>query len=243
MVAGVQTEFVFDARDNLRQVTIGGIMVGQFLYDDDGLRIEKLGDRGTERYTFDDLSVLTQSDETNTTLAKYDYGPNHLLSLDHQSEGLQFYLHDGLNSVSNLTTANGGIQARYQYDAFGNYRSQVGASFNRFGFTGHEVDTETGLMYFKARFYDPETGRFLSQDAYQGTQDNPPSLHRYLYAYGNPTYYTDPTGNYTWNAQDEKFEFDGHLNVYVGENDGADSEQSLAQNYSVFEEKISETKK
>ncbi len=138
--------------------------------------------------------MLTQSDASNSTLAKYDYGPNRLLSLNHVTEGLQFYLTDALNSVTNLTRSDGGIQARYQYDAFGNARGQVGDSFNRFGFTGHERDTETGLMYFKARFYDPETGRFLSHDAFGGTQDNPPSLHRYLYAFQNPTVWVDLTG-------------------------------------------------
>ncbi len=192
--AGTTTDFIFDARDNLRQVTTGGSTVGQFLYDDKGMRIEKLGDRGTERYTYDDLSVLTQSDETNATIAKYDYGPNRLLSLDHESEGTQFYLTDALGSVANLTRGDGGIQARYQYDAFGNYRQQVGTSFNRLGFTGHEVDTETGLIYFKARFYDPDTGRFLSHDAEEGAVANPPSLHRYLYVFQNPTVFVDPDG-------------------------------------------------
>lgn len=45
--------------------------------------------------------------------------------------------------------------------------------------------------------YDPKTGRFNSQDKYLGEKQNPPSYHRYLYAYGNPTVYVDPTGNYS----------------------------------------------
>ena len=63
-------------------------------------------------------------------------------------------------------------------------------------FTGHEHDTETGLIYMKARFYDPDVGRFLNQDTYLGNSSTPPSLHRYLYAYSNPNYYIDPTGNF-----------------------------------------------
>lgn len=50
----------------------------------------------------------------------------------------------------------------------------------------------------KARFYDPDTGRFLQQDSYLGENNNPPSLYRYLYAYGNPTVYTDPSGRCVW---------------------------------------------
>ena len=58
-------------------------------------------------------------------------------------------------------------------------------------------DRETGLYYAKARYYDPELGLFLTQDPFEGVLDTPPSLHRYLYAYQNPTVYTDPTGRVT----------------------------------------------
>ena len=90
---------------------------------------------------------------------------------------------------------DGALQARYQYDAWGNPRSTAGSSFNVFGFTGHERDEATGLYYFKARYYDPETGRFLTEDPFEGTRERPPSLHRYLYAYQNPTVYADPMGS------------------------------------------------
>lgn len=190
------SEFVWDTRNNLRQVMQGGSTVGQFLYDAQGLRVQKIGDRGTEQYTYDDQSVLVQKDEIGNTLAKYDYGPDRLLSLE-STEGTQFYLFDALKSVVNLANREGNIQARYQYDAFGNKRNQVGSSFNRFSFTGYEEDTETGLLYAKARFYDPDTGRFLSHDAWEGDVNTPPSLHKYLYAYQNPTVYWDPDGNQT----------------------------------------------
>jgi len=200
--AGETTDFIFDARNHLRQVMIGGSTVGQFLYDATGLRIEKQGERGTERYTYDGQSVLTQSDANNLTLAKYNYGPNRLLSLTHITEGTQFYLFDALGSVTNLTSANGTLQARYQYDAWGNKRNETGSSWNRFGFAGHEEDKETGLIYAKARFYDPDTARFLSQDAWEGDNTLAPSLHKYLYAYQNPTVYVDPTGNVVELTQD-----------------------------------------
>ncbi|MCC6180036.1 MAG: hypothetical protein IT305_32380, partial [Chloroflexi bacterium] len=62
-------------------------------------------------------------------------------------------------------------------------------------FTGHYFDTETNLYYAKARYFDPELGRFLSQDSYLGELTEPPSLHRYLYAADRPTYYVDPDGH------------------------------------------------
>ncbi len=207
---GEITNFVFDIRDDLREVQIGGSTVGQFLYNYDGLRIEKIGERGAERSTYDDQSILQQyqvtgceqvgdanckSGATGQTRAKFDYGASSLLSLNTLNEPTQFYLYDVLNSVANLTNSEGAVQARYQYDAWGIKRNEVGSSYNRFSFTGYEEDKETGLLYAKARFYDPDTGKFLSEDAYEGDFLMAPSLHRYLYAFQNPTVYTDPTGN------------------------------------------------
>ncbi len=172
-----------------------GQLVASFVYNPSGLRIEKQGERGVERFTYDEQSLLQAYDENNTTLAKYDYGAERLVSLTSSSEPVQFYLTDALNSVVNLTNTAGSVQARYQYDAFGNQRAQSGSSYNRFAFTGYVEDKETDLLYAKARYYDSDTGRFLSQDAWEGQNDLPPSLHKYLYAYQNPTVYVDPDGN------------------------------------------------
>lgn len=62
------------------------------------------------------------------------------------------------------------------------------------GFTGYVKDAESGLYYAGARYYDPAIGRFTTEDPVGGTPMSPPSLHRYLYAYANPTTYTDSTG-------------------------------------------------
>jgi RHS repeat-associated protein len=72
--------------------------------------------------------------------------------------------------------------------------AEASSQGTRFGFTGHEYDAETGLYYMKGRYYDPQTGRFLTEDPFAGTPFEPASLHRYLYAYGNPTVYVDPSG-------------------------------------------------
>lgn len=127
----------------------------------------------------------------------YEWGPDRLLALNHEAEGRQFYLFDALGSVANLSKPDGTLQARFRWDAWGNLRSQAGSSFNLSGFTGHQRDNETGLYYAKARFYDPELGRFLSEDPAEGMTDTPPSLHRYVYAYDRPTVLFDPTGEAT----------------------------------------------
>ena len=106
----------------------------------------------------------------------------------------RFYSFDGLGSVINLTDNAGASAASYHLDAWGNYRfdAEVNLSKNRFGFTGYLWDNETELYYANARFYDPELGRFISQDSYLGEADDPPSLHRYFYANANPGRFSDP---------------------------------------------------
>ena len=94
----------------------------------------------------------------------------------------------------NLTTDTGAVQVSYLLDPWGHIRGQAGNSINRHIFTDQEYDQNTGLIYFGARYYDPDTARFLTQDAYLGETDTPPSLNRYLYAYSNPMVFIDLMG-------------------------------------------------
>ncbi|MCP4075036.1 MAG: RHS repeat-associated core domain-containing protein, partial [Gammaproteobacteria bacterium] len=82
---------------------------------------------------------------------------------------------------------------------WGNIREQSGTTVNRHIFTGQEYDENTGLINFGVRLYEPETARFVTQDAYLGEMGVPPSLHRYLYAYSNPSVYVDLYGNMSVN--------------------------------------------
>ncbi|MCU7369953.1 RHS repeat-associated core domain-containing protein [Paucibacter sp. O1-1] len=92
------------------------------------------------------------------------------------------------------TAADGSLKSETLYDAWGNPVERQGQSANKFAYTGHQADPETGLYYFKARYYDPELGRFISEDPADGQDGKPASYHRYLYAYGNPLVYVDPDG-------------------------------------------------
>jgi RHS repeat-associated protein len=92
------------------------------------------------------------------------------------------------------TAADGSVKSETLYDAWGNPILKVGSSANKFAYTGHQADAETGLYYFKARYYDPEIGRFISQDPAAGKELQPASYQKYLYAYANPLAFIDPTG-------------------------------------------------
>jgi RHS repeat-associated protein len=195
---GVTTNFFFDIRDQLGELRQASNILGRYGYDYDGRRILKIGDDGRRQYTYDQLGVITEADQVNATVSKYDYGMDQLVRLDNRGEGRSFFHLDLLGSTVGLTDAAGGSRQSIFYDAWGNDRDRVGVSSNEFTFTGHELDEETGLIYAKARFYDADIGRFLSQDSFLGSVNAPPSLHRYAYSFSAPTRYIDPTGNWGW---------------------------------------------
>jgi RHS repeat-associated protein len=192
--------FAYDALNQLARTTrAGGIVEGVYDYDSSGLRVRhEDSDRGDVEYFLDDRAVLEERVlGSNTLLAHYRYA-DRLLRLDTPSggnEARQYYHHDALGSTVALSNAVGAVQKSYRLDAFGQVRAELGSSVNRRVFTGHEQDENTGLVYAGARYYDPATGRFITQDSYLGEAGTPPSLHRYLYAYGSPTVWTDPTGH------------------------------------------------
>jgi RHS repeat-associated protein len=76
----------------------------------------------------------------------------------------------------------------------------TGSMNNDFRFTGEQVDPETGLIYLRARYYEPETGRFISKDPFTGFASVPSSLNRYTYVKNNPVLYTDPSGKVAYLA-------------------------------------------
>lgn len=218
-----QTSFVYNSRNQLIETIRGppdtGTSLGQYRYNYAGMRIRHLGSaRGDIEYLHDGKSVLDEFQNNSTNLvAHYNYA-DRLISLT-TPQNRQYYHYSALRTTANLSNDSGAIQKSYRTDPFGDITKEEGTSVNRNVFTGHEHDTETGLIYMKARFYDPDTGRFLQQDTYLGESGNPPSLYRYLYAYGNPTVYLDvfgfaPVAGYVY---DVTAEVDGKKIRYIGQ--------------------------
>lgn len=111
------------------------------------------------------------------------------------SGAASFYEQDGLGTVTSLTASNGSVAQSYTYDSFGN-QTASGSLTNLFRYTGREFDTETNLYYYRARYYDPTAGRFLSEDPHDvGTLYDAANI--YVYVADNPTNYVDAYGLYT----------------------------------------------
>jgi RHS repeat-associated protein len=84
----------------------------------------------------------------------------------------------------------------YEYSPYGEVLSSEGSVESPYQYAGEEFDEETGLLYLRARYYDPETDRFISRDPVRGTLDNSLSQNPYAYALDNPVMYSDPSGEF-----------------------------------------------
>jgi RHS repeat-associated protein len=154
--------------------------------------------------------VLMTSDENGTYKSAYTYGVDRIsvstLGITDDKYTPLYYQYDGRGSVTGLVGNADNIEARYSYDAFGVPKPGVkldtkeNGFINPYGYNGEENDTYSGLQYLRARYYEADTGRFLSRDSYLGDLMNPLTLNRYDYTGNNPVMYSDPSGN---NAQQD----------------------------------------
>jgi RHS repeat-associated protein len=196
---GQDSGYTWDARGRLESVTLNGTRTS-FGYDALGNRAFKRTGATEARYVVDTNSItgLPQVAQRRGTdgqvAATFAYGTD-LLSEDGPS-GTRYYHQDGLGSTSVSTDAAGGSEDTYRYSSYGEAETVASGELN-YGFTGEEYDAETGLQYLRARYYDAETGVFLSEDPLLGEIRDPVTRHRYLYAASNPVNFVDPTGQYT----------------------------------------------
>lgn len=109
-----------------------------------------------------------------------------------------YYLYnkDIQGSTTSVLDADGTGEISYEYDDFGETEINGNSAFqNEICYTGGIYDETTGLYYLNARYYDPENGRFLTEDTYRGELKEPDTLHLYVYCKNNPINYVDPSGH------------------------------------------------
>lgn len=211
--------YKWDRRNRLTQSTTGvapNEVVTTVGYDAEGLRVSKQVGAGTPtRYLVDTLNptgygqVLveyTGDGPSRQPLKTYTYGLD-LISQKTISGGLvEFFSTDVLGTTRFLTKFDTGAGTQdghlgelttqtFNYDAYGTLVGSTTAT--AYLYTGEQWDAEVGTYYLRARWYLPEWGRFLSRDSFEGTDDDPVSQNRCLYAHANPVRYVDPSGHMT----------------------------------------------
>ena len=186
--------YTFDTLNRLTQVVSGTTTV-HFTYDGDGVRLGKTVN-GTATAYIQDIAaplpvVLTETTAGQTN--QYVYG-NDLLAREDAAGNPSFYHYDGLGSTRTLSDLAGERTDSYSYNVFGATRVHTGTNINSFTFTGEEMDPETGLVLLRARYHDPDVGRFISRDPFQGLDTDIQQKNRYVYVANNPVNLVDPTG-------------------------------------------------
>ncbi len=197
-VNAVTSEYQYDNRDRLTQVTTDTAKVG-YQYNGDNLLVERTENGITTRYYYDDgAQIIAEAEVRNGTLElKANYIRGAKLEAIVYEDGSKAYVQsNGHGDITELRDVNGVLLNKYQYDVWGNLESKEEKVHNPFLYSGELWDDTTQLQYLRARWYDPSTGRFINEDTYEGKQADPLSLNLYTYVSNNPVRYVDPTGNY-----------------------------------------------
>ena len=206
--------YIYDGFNKLIAIQKGGSTITNE-YNGEGLRVSKTVGEQTTMYLYEYQKPVLELDGNGNEVARNIYGTN-LINRTVDVETL-YYLYNGHADVTALLDSDGIIVAYYYYDAFGNpvpEETDDGDIDNPIRYSGYQWDSETGLYYLNARFYDATIARFLQEDTYWNTSnsiygDNPQyignnpvpnqpaimqSLNKYVYVVNNPIKYYDPTG-------------------------------------------------
>jgi RHS repeat-associated protein len=191
--------FGYDAENKLTSMNGGAVTI---VYDGFGNRVAKTVGGVTTRYLVEDDVNPTGYPQVMDELVGgvvqriYTYGLQRIDEdqIVNHAWTPSFYGYDGFGNVRQLTNAAGTVTDTYEYDAFGHTLTTSGTTPNNYLYRGEEYDSDLGLYYLRARYYNPATGRFLSRDPEDGKSVDPKTLHKYLYASGDPVNGIDPRG-------------------------------------------------
>ncbi|NOT59712.1 MAG: hypothetical protein HOP19_05740 [Acidobacteria bacterium] len=182
--------YSYDNENRLINVLLPDSTMIQYKYDALGRRVERSRNGGAswERYSYDRANVIkdTRSDGVTVEYGNGLWADDKLWQKTNTSSA-QFFTVDHLGSTRALTDENGATINSWSYEGFG---KDVANSSIRFGYAGREGDVETGLMYYRARFYDPVIGRFLSEDPVGLIG----GINFYSYVSNDPLNSLDPSG-------------------------------------------------
>jgi RHS repeat-associated protein len=187
---GGVTRYTWSDAGRLTSIAAPNGTTSTYRYDAFGRRLEANDNGAVRRFVYSGWNLRNEFDGTNALRATFVAGlfPDSVYEI--VRDGTRYYpLFDGVGSATTLTDGSGAAVGRVRYSAFGVPQSS-GVTENAVSFTGHQFDGATGLVYARARYYDPTLGRFLSQDP-------EPAINPYSYVFNAPLEFTDPTGRAT----------------------------------------------
>jgi RHS repeat-associated protein len=184
--------FTWDFENRLIQAVNPGVGTTTFKYDPFGRRIQKISPSFTSIFVYDGSNLIETLNASGAEVASYTQTRNVDEPLaELRSSSADYYEADALGSITSLSNGTGTLVNTYTYDSFGNLTASTGTVRNYFQYTAREFDSETNLYFYRARYFDPNSGRFLSEDP---AEDD---LNLYAYVQNNPLNFVDPLGLYT----------------------------------------------
>ena len=174
-------------------------MTASYTYGYDGFRRTKTVNGKTTTHVYDGQELMVDIGKSVYEADVYVRGTGLISSrafYNGMTSDVTYYLQNAHGDVVNLTSETGDKTKTYRYDAFGVEKNSDENDENPFRFSGEYFDKETGTIYLRARYYDPEIGRFISRDTVTGTANDPLSLNLYTYCRNNPIPLNDPDGHF-----------------------------------------------
>ena len=146
---------------------------------------------------YKESKILTMNGaEIVSATMQYLYRGEEVIGLIYNGS-LYYYRKNLQGDIIEIVGEDGNVAATYKYDAWGNWTVSGGdvGTYNSFRYRGYYYDTAIMLYYLKTRWYDPETGRFISPDSINYLDPQSINgLNLYAYCLNNPVMYTDPDG-------------------------------------------------
>ncbi|NJM99049.1 MAG: hypothetical protein HC800_19590 [Phormidesmis sp. RL_2_1] len=211
IATGEITEYGWDTRNRMTSVVTkasGGSVIKavEYTYDVFDRRIAKSVDGDgngpaaptQERFVYDGEHIALVFDGAGNQTSRYLHGPqiDQILAEETAAGEVRWALADHQGSVRDVMSSAGTLLNHLTYDSYGQVTGETHPEVDfRFGYTGRERDEEIGLYYYRARYFDPAPGTFVSEDPLGfGAGD----ANVYRYVFNSPTNYTDPSGNIRW---------------------------------------------
>lgn len=191
------SDFAYDMASRLSEIKSADKTV-QYLYDGLGNRIARIENGQRTNYILDLNSRMTQvlaETDADGNINKYHVYGLGLIETILPGGETQVYHFNSRGNTAAISNAAGQIVQKYAYDDFGTVNNQWGSIESSFKFLGRfGVMADGELYHIRARYYDPEIGRFITQDPLTGNQRDPQTLNRYVYALNNPIRFVDISG-------------------------------------------------
>jgi len=194
--------YTWDQQGQLTSVKdLSNNVIASYTYNPDGLRKSKTVGSTTYNYHYDGTNLVRITNNSGATVWSFTWANGKPVSMTNSSGTTYYYVTNFRGDVIRIMDGNGTSVASYSYDPWGKVLTATedpAVTGQPIRYASYVYDTETQLYYLQARYYDPETARFISRDSDGGDQNNPLSQNLYAYANDDPVNNVDADGHFAW---------------------------------------------